>query len=154
MRRVPAIGVHAEVFVVVVAPHRAAPTAAAGMVPRYGAQAAIVVVGAQQPAVVLDFVGAQPHRHAAADHVRVAVAGRFGDAVVPDLAAHAEAAAAHAAAGAGAALVRVLPAHFPHGARFGGFLLGQQPWVLVLRAVAPDGRFLLPHQGDVARGRG
>ena len=43
---------------------------------------------------------------------------------------------------------------FERGAVFGGFGLGDEAWVFVLGAVAPDGGFLFAHEGHVGGGGG
>ena len=72
--------------------------------------------------------------------------------MVPDLAADAEGGAEACAGAVGAAAAAVLSGgadDFEGGAVFGCFGLGDEAWVFVLGAVAPDCGFLFAHQGDV-----
>lgn len=73
--------------------------------------------------------------------------------MVPDLASDAQTATAQAAAGAGSADgVAAATGDFSGGPQLGGLLLGQDSRIFVLGTVAPDGGFLLAHEGDVAGG--
>lgn len=122
---------------------KGAPSAAATVVQVVDSVAIVVALA------LVNFAGAQTHRNTAAGKVRRSVERGLGCAVMSDLGAN---------AGGNTGRRRGRPAglvatdNFHGSTHLRSTLLGSQARVFILRAVAPDGGLLSPHQGNIAGG--
>ena len=98
---------------------------------------------------VADFVGTQSDRYSPTEDIPVVRPSRLRIVVLSDFASHAEATASHAAR-AGPTF-RIGAADIPRCSHLRRFLLSDDPRILVLTSIAPDGGFLFPHECDITR---
>lgn len=100
---------------------------------------------------LVDLGGAEAHRHTRTGHGDWSVQRCFWYAVVAHLGPDTRSDAGTAGGVAERGVVRAT-GDLHVGAHFGLALLGEYSRVFILGAVAPDGGFLFPHEGDVRGG--